>query len=744
MQAGSERPVPYRGLAYVVLAAPMMLALPTVMSACAMCLAGLAHCWAAHRKEEGDASGVRSKPYLDVVGAWERLRACCAGGGGGGGDGDDGDDDDDDDEDPSATGGGGFAARAAAWWRLKRQQDESGKIVFIAVYVLINVALFVWRLDQFYGKVGACPEALPAAQQGTEQEKVACLSLYGPWAKAFGMLLNFNCSAILYPVLKKFIAWLNNKTFRQGKRSIATYIPLRKNVVFHKVIAKVVFWCVFAHVFFHYANFALRPEATLAAFDAVAWVTGGLIVVAMVVIYSGTQPRVKRQSKIGYNIFLGSHHFFALFFGALLFHGPEFWMWGAVPLLMYVFERVLKARGDANRFLLLSVRFIDKKAEIEALEGQGGAAAAAKLKQLKAITEVMELRWRPEYPERWPFRAGTYVDLQVPYLGEEWHPFTISSSPGDLEKSGYVTLHIRVMGPGSWTMRLRDYLLLLNPNPRDKRSAKLGFKLARIDRDGRRAEGKLVGPDGRPLIRVNGPHSAPAVHYSEYKSVMLVGAGVGLTPSAAVLREVVRHKWAKGFRPDIIRFYWVVRHTELESFAWFVEELRNLEVKAARDRAAGSLTAGNELELNVYVTRVPKKEADRLKRLSFGNRLGSKRDLMRRAGADVDVGFDAQALMAALCNPPARAKEQAAWQGGDHAQRASAPNRLGQHVWVWNGRPDWNAIFARVAANRRGDVKRVGVCFCGASVIGKDLKKHCRKYSSLERDLIFKLHKENF
>ena len=56
----------------------------------------------------------------------------------------------------------------------------------------------------------------------------------------------------------------------------------------------------------------------------------------------------------------------------------------------------------------------------------------------------------------------------------------------------------------------------------------------------------------------------------------------------------------------------------------------------------------------------------------------------------------------------------------------------------------WDVLVASVAANRRGDVKRVGVCFCGASVIGKDLKKHCRKYSSLERDLIFKLHKENF
>ena len=43
-----------------------------------------------------------------------------------------------------------------------------------------------------------------------------------------------------------------------------------------------------------------------------------------------------------------------------------------------------------------------------------------------------------------------------------------------------------------------------------------------------------------------------------------------------------------------------------------------------------------------------------------------------------------------------------------------------------------------------GDAVEVGVCFCGAPVIGKDLATMCSKYSSMQDKVLFKLHKENF
>ena len=58
-----------------------------------------------------------------------------------------------------------------------------------------------------------------------------------------------------------------------------------------------------------------------------------------------------------------------------------------------------------------------------------------------------------------------------------------------------------------------------------------------------------MGPDGTQLLRIDGPHTAPAQHYGTYHTVMLVGAGIGLTPSAAIIRAILRYKWKKGYKP---------------------------------------------------------------------------------------------------------------------------------------------------------------------------------------------------
>ena len=89
-----------------------------------------------------------------------------------------------------------------------------------------------------------------------------------------------------------------------------------------------------------------------------------------------------------------------------------------------------------------------------------------------------------------------------------------------------------------------------------------------------------------------------------------------------------------------------------------------------------------------------------------------------------------------LLNPTAPAKEQV-----ERMQDESAPNRL-QDVWVWNGRPNWNEIFSDMRDQRQHS--EIGVCFCGAPAIGYDLRKMCNKYSSVNDDVLFTLHKENF
>ena len=90
-------------------------------------------------------------------------------------------------------------------------------------------------------------------------------------------------------------------------------------------------------------------------------------------------------------------------------------------------------------------------------------------------------------------------------------------------------------------------------------------------------------------------------------------------------------------------------------------------------------------------------------------------------------------------------------------------------IWIWNGRyalpafpaqsgllgkknqlksvlcrPNWADIFLSVKQQREPDVRKIGCCFCGTPVIGKDLKRFCIENSSLNEGIAFMLHKENF
>ena len=57
------------------------------------------------------------------------------------------------------------------------------------------------------------------------------------------------------------------------------------------------------------------------------------------------------------------------------------------------------------------------------------------------------------------------------------------------------------------------------------------FELERIDPEsGQVVSGKHFAWDAKtPLLRVDGPHAAPAQHYIDYNNVMIVGAGMFIT-----------------------------------------------------------------------------------------------------------------------------------------------------------------------------------------------------------------------
>ena len=167
----------------------------------------------------------------------------------------------------------------------------------------------------------------------------------------------------------------------------------------------------------------------------------------MIVIYPAAHDHVKRAH---YETFWYSHHFFVLYFAALLLHGPVFYLWALFTVLPYAVDRLVRVfyRGG-RRIALARVYFWGKPDR----------------------PDVITLQFDNAFNERGvkpvSYMEGHYLYLCCPAVEtssvglQEWHPFTISSAPDE----PVLEVNVRVMpSPYAWTNKVARYLQLLDPN----------------------------------------------------------------------------------------------------------------------------------------------------------------------------------------------------------------------------------------------------------------------------------------
>jgi len=265
------------------------------------------------------------------------------------------------------------------------------------------------------------------------------------------------------------------------------------------------------------------------AFATVPGVTGHIASLCMILMYSSAKRYVRGPS---FNIFWFAHHLFILFYLSLCIHGaqallefPTFWAWTIIPLAMYTFERIIRElRGRKNTILELAVAHPNK---------------------------VLELRMLQTTFE---YKPGQYLFLLCPKLSQlEWHPFTITSAPEEPGK--YISVHIRALG--DWTGALHKFL---NPD------RKLGVVQENI----------RTAQNGKPILKIDGPFGASSQEVFNFEVVMLIGAGIGVTPFASILKSVLYTLLGSGqLKLRKVYFYWISR--DLAAFEWFYDLLIELE-----------------------------------------------------------------------------------------------------------------------------------------------------------------------
>jgi NADPH oxidase 2 len=496
------------------------------------------------------------------------------------------------------------------------------------------------------------------------------------FAKAGGGMLNFNCSVILVPVLRNLLSWLRTTPVNQ-------LVPLDDNIIFHKIIFVGICAGATLHIVSHYLTYSdaayENPDATGGsgllsyAFFTFEGFTGHLILFFMLLMMVTALERCRRRShKIcccwtvgGYTLFWTVHKLWMPCMFLLLLHGKKFWSYVTWPLLLTILEKVIQSYRA--------------KQEVELIEARS------------LPSDVLTIKFRVKDGAKFRYKAGQYIYINCPDVSlKEWHPFTLSSAPED----EYLSCHIRCSKRLDWCYPFRKAI-----NPDDS-------KLRRFDKvrhapathqkkkSSSRAAAKIRPMQGndnkQPVIRIDGPYGSASEEVFEYRSLMMVGAGIGVTPFSSIMRSMsLRRKQQKaiggrGQPMPRTHFYWLCRS--------------RFEFDAFKDLMRNDISSNSEIA----------------KSFTFHLYMSGETEIS-------DAKFQAEL------------KDYGRW------------------AQLFTGRPRWDRIFQEIRKENLG--QETGVFLCGPPPIAADLRRCSKKYSDdrvanmregKEGGTYFTFHQENF
>ncbi|KAH9661180.1 putative respiratory burst oxidase [Citrus sinensis] len=525
--------------------------------------------------------------------------------------------------------------------------DNFKRIWIVTLWLAVNLGLFMWKFIEL--------------QSGPVFQITGYCVCF---AKGCGETLKFNMALILLTVCRRSLTKLRS-TF------LHKIIPFDDNLNFHKLIALGIAIGSIVHTLFHLlCNYpklsSCRPEKFMyllgpalnyhqpTYYDLMIHTvgyTGVLMLVIMAISFTLATHSFRRNviklpwifhRFAGFNSFWYAHHLLVLAYVLLFMHGF---------------------------FLIFDKPWYDKTAVIYT----GNVLALYMTK-----------------PPGFKYQSGMYLFVKCPDLSPfEWHPFSITSAPGDY----YLSVHIRTLG--DWTTELKQRFEKVCEAPAPAKPNRGNLMRMETKSAANNANFEQIQASF-PKILIKGPYGAPAQDYKNYDILLLIGLGIGATPFISIIKDLLNHIKSherdtefleNGFKkgPERAYFYWVTR--EQGSFEWF---------KGVMDDIADH-DDKNVIEMHNYLTSV------------------------------YEEG-DARSALIAMVQ-----KLQHAKNGVDIVSES----RIKTHF----ARPNWRKVFGQLATDHESS--RIGVFYCGSATLTKTLKELCLEFS-LESPTRFDFHKENF
>lgn len=401
------------------------------------------------------------------------------------------------------------------------------------------------------------------------------------------------------------------RTFTVLGRTTVGRILIDDHVRFHRLIGDAAFYLAVGHTVAHLLNLAtLSSSKRTIALDTFGWALGTGVLLLVVHAVMWALARARVRRSGRFELFALAHRLWPAWLALMLVHGPVAWKWMALPVAVFLFDKF-------GRRVIRGARARD----LEVLPS--------------GVTRLGI--WKPP---RFKHEAADYAFIRIPALAKgEWHPFTISSAP---ERSDAITFHIR--SGGNWTSALH--------------------KLAEARK-----------PSDEPLkVDIDGPYGTPSARIFEHESVLLVAAGIGVTPFASVLESLLeRRRRGTPMVVQRVHFIWVCR--EQHAFEWFAKVLKDVE------RGAPDL-----FSIHIYMTSGRQDMRSAMLQVAMGS-------LYKYRRMDLVTGLASRTLL---------------------------------------GAPDWDPLVARIVGQCAP--LPVSAFFCGPPGLGKIVRGACMKSGVIFRE----------
>ncbi|ORX35783.1 ferric reductase NAD binding domain-domain-containing protein [Kockovaella imperatae] len=401
---------------------------------------------------------------------------------------------------------------------------------------------------------------------------------YSVWtSRGAGLVLAFDGTIILLPMLRNLIKLL--------RPQLSWLIPLDESIWFHRQVAYQLLIYAIVHTTAHYVNF-INVERTQVR-KQTAWeihytqpggFTGHVMLLIMLLMYTTAHKTIRQRC---FEAFWYTHHLAFFFMIGFYTHATGCFVRDSVDpdyVAVFPFYSTNHCLGyESWRFAIWGgILYFSERVWREVRSRRQTAITNVKIHPSGAL----ELRFvKPSMK----YKAGQWLFLNCPEVSKwQWHPFTISSAPED----PFISVHIRQVGDFTQALGARLGATV----------GVSGESLMDSEKGGRRGDWIEISPamgKPMPLLRIDGPFGAPAEDVFKSEVAVLIGAGIGVTPFASILKHIwYAQRAGKLGALRRVEFIWSCR--EAGSFGWFQSLLEEIEE---------AQTDSNFLRMSIYLTQ---------------------------------------------------------------------------------------------------------------------------------------------